>query len=142
MLSKEKIVGHLLSDMEAYKEDIITLCVNGLTHNQYIYWDAWFRGAEGQDLEKADGGILFDGKKKLYKKKGSLIHLQLDPDKSKEFGHSVFGVYKLSTFIGHYSPFVQMIPSNKVGISLSLDELKDITEIGEQVSTDYQDELD
>ena len=59
MLSNEEIADHLLSDMEAYKENIKEIIIGRLmdSSNVRTYWDAWFRGAVGKDLENADNGI-------------------------------------------------------------------------------------
>lgn len=61
MLTNEVIADNLLSDIEAYKENIKEIIIGGLTDSthQRIYWDAWFRGAKGEDLENADGGVIF-----------------------------------------------------------------------------------
>jgi hypothetical protein len=61
MLTNEAIAEHLLSDLYSYKENIKELIVVSLmdsTHRR-IYWDAWFRGATGVDLENADKGIPY-----------------------------------------------------------------------------------
>jgi len=65
MLSNEEIADHLLSDMEAYKEYVREIIIGRLmdSSTQRIYWDAWFRGAENKDLEKAEKGIVFKSKK-------------------------------------------------------------------------------
>ena len=61
MLSNERIAEHLLSDMNAYRENIKEIIIGRLmdSSNQRTYWDAWFRGAEGKDLENADKGLIF-----------------------------------------------------------------------------------
>lgn len=65
MLTNEEIADHLLSDMEAYKEFVKEIIVGRLmdSSRQRVYWDAWFRGAKGKDLENADKGIVFKPKK-------------------------------------------------------------------------------
>lgn len=61
MLSNETIAENMLSDIEAYKEYIKELIVSKLnvSPEDSIYWDAWFRGAEGKDLENSEKGIIF-----------------------------------------------------------------------------------
>lgn len=61
MLSNEQIADFLLSDIRAYKENIREILIGRLmdSSNAKIYWDAWFRGAEGKDLEDADKGIVY-----------------------------------------------------------------------------------
>ena len=61
MLSNEEIAEHLLNDLEAYKDDIKDIIIGRLMDSSHrrIYWDAWFRGAKGKDLENADRGIIF-----------------------------------------------------------------------------------
>jgi hypothetical protein len=64
MLSNEEIADAMLSDIEAYKENIREIIIGRLmdSSHQKTYWDAWFRGAKGKDLEDADNGIIFKGK--------------------------------------------------------------------------------
>ena len=61
MLSNETIADYMLSDIEAYKENIKDIIVANLmsSNHQRIYWDAWFRGATGKDLERAERGIIY-----------------------------------------------------------------------------------
>ena len=61
MLTNEQIADFMLSDIEAYKENIKEIIIGRLMHSSRIrcYWDAWFRGAENADLEKAEKGIIF-----------------------------------------------------------------------------------
>jgi hypothetical protein len=62
MLSNEDIADHLLSDMQAYKENIREIIIGRLMDSscQRTYWDAWFRGATGKDLENAEKGIFYN----------------------------------------------------------------------------------
>lgn len=62
MLTNEQIADFLLGDMEAYKENIREMLIGRFmdSSTQRIYWDAWFRGAEGKDLEDADKGIVYE----------------------------------------------------------------------------------
>lgn len=61
MLTNEQIADFMLSDIQAYKENIREIIIGRLmdSTNSKTYWDAWFRGAEGKDLEDADKGIIF-----------------------------------------------------------------------------------
>ena len=61
MLTNEQIADNLLSDIDAYKENIRELIIGRLmdSTNEKVYWDAWFRGAEGKDLEDADNDIVY-----------------------------------------------------------------------------------
>lgn len=61
MLSNDQIAEHLLSDLEAYRENIKEIIIGKLMDSscQRIYWDAWFRGATGKDLEAADRGVIY-----------------------------------------------------------------------------------
>lgn len=63
MLSNEKIAEYMLSDIEAYRENIKEIIVGRLMDSttQRIYWDAWFRGATGKQLEDAEKGIVYQG---------------------------------------------------------------------------------
>ena len=60
-LTNEQIADFLLSDIEAYKVDISHIIIGRLmdSSRDRIYWDAWFRGAIGKDLELADNGIVY-----------------------------------------------------------------------------------
>lgn len=60
-LTSEQIADYFLSDIDAYKDNIRDIIIKHLNNNKEskIYWDAWFRGAENEDLEKADKGIIF-----------------------------------------------------------------------------------
>ena len=64
MLTNENIAEKLLSDMGAYRENIKEIIVGRLmdSSHQRTYWDAWFRGATGKDLENADAGKIFQTK--------------------------------------------------------------------------------
>lgn len=75
MLSNEEIADRLLSDIDAYKEFIKEIIVGRLmdSAHQRTYWDAWFQGAEGKDLEDAERGIIYtprDGRTKTFKLNG------------------------------------------------------------------------
>lgn len=61
MLTNEQIADNLLSDIESYKENIREIIIGRLMDSscQRTYWDAWFRGATGKDLENADKGIIY-----------------------------------------------------------------------------------
>ena len=61
MLSNEEIADNMLSDIQAYREFIKEIIVSRLmdSSHQRTYWDAWFRGAEGKDLENADNGKIY-----------------------------------------------------------------------------------
>ena len=61
MLSNEQIADFLLSDIPAYKEYIREILIGRLmdSSNARTYWDAWFRGAEWEDLERAEKGIIY-----------------------------------------------------------------------------------
>jgi len=59
MLTKTQIAEHMLTDIQAYSENITYIFENGLDAGAIIYWSAWFEGAEGIDLENADRGIEF-----------------------------------------------------------------------------------
>jgi len=61
MLSNEEIADKMLSDIPAYQEDIKNIIISRLmdSSNSRTYWDAWFRGATGKDLENADKGIIY-----------------------------------------------------------------------------------
>lgn len=61
MITNEEIAGHMLSDIQAYEEYVKEIIISRLkdSSHQRTYWDAWFRGAKGQDLENADRGIIF-----------------------------------------------------------------------------------
>jgi len=60
-LTVEQIAKNLLSDKEAYNEFVEAMLVSHLKHDvkTQVYWDAWFRGAKGKDLEDADNGKVF-----------------------------------------------------------------------------------
>lgn len=63
MLTNDQIAEHLLNDLNAYRENIKDIIVGRLmdSSRQRVYWDAWFRGAEGKDLEDADKGVIYKG---------------------------------------------------------------------------------
>jgi hypothetical protein len=60
-LAPEQIAKNLLSDKEAYNEFVEAMLVGHLKNDvkTQVYWDAWFRGAKGKDLEDADNGKVF-----------------------------------------------------------------------------------
>lgn len=62
MLTNEEIAENMLSDIQAYRENIKEIIIGRLmdSSSQKTYWDAWFRRAEGKNLEDA-------GKGKIYK---------------------------------------------------------------------------
>lgn len=64
MLTNEEIADHLLSDMDAYREFVREMIIGRLmdSSTQRVYWDAWFRGADGKDLENAERGVVFKQK--------------------------------------------------------------------------------
>jgi hypothetical protein len=64
-LTTEEIAINLLSDISSYKEFIQNMLVKHLEtkNSERIYWDAWFRGATGEALERADGGVVFEPRK-------------------------------------------------------------------------------
>lgn len=68
-LTNKEIADNLLSDFQAYQENIKDMIVGYLTlnKNSATYWDAWFRGANNSNLEKAEKGIVYNPKKELYK---------------------------------------------------------------------------
>ena len=61
MLTNEEIAEHLLSDLQAYEENIKEIIIGRLMDSSHekTYWDAWFRGAKGKDLEDAEKGIIY-----------------------------------------------------------------------------------
>ena len=63
MLSNDEIIEHLYSDFEANKESISHMLLGVLQgkSTSKVYWDAYFRGATGQDLERAEKGIIYKG---------------------------------------------------------------------------------
>lgn len=62
MLTNEEIADALLSDMQAYTDNIREIIIGRMqdSTSQKVYWDAWFRGAKGEDLEKADAGQVYN----------------------------------------------------------------------------------
>lgn len=60
-LPVEDIARRLLRDMPAYGEFVEELLKGALLKNTSarVYWDAWFRGSNGKDLEKAQIGIIY-----------------------------------------------------------------------------------
>jgi hypothetical protein len=62
-LGNDEIAEHLLSDKAAYGEFMKEYLSEYLDKHsdKSIYWDAWFRGARGKDLEDADKGKVFKG---------------------------------------------------------------------------------
>lgn len=69
-LTNTQIAEKLLSDVDTYNEYIKNLIVGGLSTspNESVYWDAWYRGARGEDLEKAEKGIVYNPKKSELKR--------------------------------------------------------------------------
>ena len=63
MLSNDEIIEHLYSDFEANKESISYMLLEVLQSESTskVYWDAYFKGATGQDLERAEKGIIYKG---------------------------------------------------------------------------------
>jgi len=61
MLTNEEIAENMLSDIQAYRENIKEIIIGRLMDSscQRTYWDAWFRGAKGKDLENADKGKVY-----------------------------------------------------------------------------------
>ena len=61
MLTNEEIAENMLSDIQAYRENIKEIIIGRLMDSscQRTYWDAWFRGAKGKDLEDADEGKVY-----------------------------------------------------------------------------------
>ena len=61
-MTNEEIADALLSDVPSYSEFIKEIIVGRLmdSSHQRIYWDAWFRGATGKDLENAEKGIIYN----------------------------------------------------------------------------------
>jgi hypothetical protein len=86
MLANEQIADDLLSDMDAYGDIIREIIIGRLmdSTNFKVYWDAWFRGAEGKDLEDAERGIIYKPKKnkknKVFDANEILNFLATDPD--------------------------------------------------------------
>ena len=64
MLTNEEIADFLLGDIDAYKEYIRGIIVGRLMDSSYqkAFWDGWFRGAEGKDLEDGERGIIYKTK--------------------------------------------------------------------------------
>jgi len=60
-LENSEIIKHLLFDKEAYDEYVKEMLDRFLKDNpdEYTYWDAWFRKAEGEDMNKAAEGIPY-----------------------------------------------------------------------------------
>jgi hypothetical protein len=67
MLTNEQIAENMLSDIYSYRENIKNIIIGRLmdSSHQRTYWDAWFRGAKGKDLENADKGIIFINEKEI-----------------------------------------------------------------------------
>lgn len=61
ILTNEQIADNILSDIYSYREDIREFIIGRLmdSTDTKIYWDAWFRGAEGEDLESAERGVIY-----------------------------------------------------------------------------------
>ncbi len=68
VLTNEQIVDYLMGDLDAYQENIREMLVGVMASQAMtkIYWDAWFRGATGKDLENADKGIIYKPENKMY----------------------------------------------------------------------------
>ena len=60
-LGNDEIAEHLMSDKSAYGEFMKEYLTEFLDKHsdKSIYWDAWFRGARGKELEDADKGKVF-----------------------------------------------------------------------------------
>ena len=59
MLTNEEIVDFLMEpDYREYVRDMLLGVFQSQTHRR-ISWDAWFRGANGDDLVNADKGIVY-----------------------------------------------------------------------------------
>jgi predicted transcriptional regulator len=61
MLSNEEIAENMLNDLQAYREYVKEFIIGRLMDSTYrrVYWDAWFRGATGKDLENAGRGKVY-----------------------------------------------------------------------------------
>lgn len=57
-LTSKQIAEHLLTDSYSYEDTIKGMLIKHLESlkSERVYWDTWFRGAEGKDLEDADKG--------------------------------------------------------------------------------------
>lgn len=75
MLTNEEIADCMLSDIQAYKENIREIIIGRLMDStaQRVYWDAWFRGADGKDLEDADRGVVYPNRRFIYLAKLGII---------------------------------------------------------------------
>lgn len=64
MVTNEEIAEKMLSDIEAYRENIKEIIIGRLMDSSHVkvYWDAWFRGATGKDLEAAERGVVYQGR--------------------------------------------------------------------------------
>ena len=61
MLTNEQIADKLFSDIYSYEESIKHMIITRLmdSSGEKVYWDAWFRGAKGEDLENAERGVIY-----------------------------------------------------------------------------------
>ena len=61
MLTNEQIADKLFSDLYSYEESIKHMIITRLMDSteEKAYWDAWFRGAKGEDLESAERGVIY-----------------------------------------------------------------------------------
>jgi hypothetical protein len=75
MLTNEQIADCILSDTKAYKEDIREMIIKTLNKSprSKIFWDAWFRGAEGKDLEDAYRGVVYTNSRLKYLAKLGIV---------------------------------------------------------------------
>lgn len=75
MLTNEQIADCILSDTKAYKEDIREMIIKILNKSprSKIFWDAWFRGAEGKDLEDAYRGVVYTNARLKYLAKLGIV---------------------------------------------------------------------
>jgi hypothetical protein len=75
MLTNEQIADYMLSDIEAYRENIREIIIGRLMDSSAskIFWDAWFRGAEGKDLEDAYRGVVYTNSRLKYLAKLGIV---------------------------------------------------------------------
>ncbi len=62
MLTNNEIAENMLNDIDAYRDNIKDIIIARLTdcYRQKVYWDAWYRGAKGKELERADEGKVYE----------------------------------------------------------------------------------
>lgn len=65
MLTNEEIADNLLSDLDAYRDNIRDIIIGRLMDSsaERTSWDAWFRGATGEALELAKKCVVYNPKK-------------------------------------------------------------------------------